>query len=162
MQIKYFQKSKNNTKDQNSDTDETSNLAQSLSHIILKPLNILQKNQITGGYTIPKSLIMNAQELFSHLSINISNILEIESSDLARQLSIVEFEYFSRVKTYEYLDQIWSSRLEKERSNSSVTLMQGKKIVNACSNTTKRTCNISKMIIHTNNVISYILNNLKN
>ncbi|KAJ3274260.1 hypothetical protein HDV01_003333 [Terramyces sp. JEL0728] len=72
--------------------------------------------------------------------------LEIDPLEMARQLTLVEFELFSKVQAYECLDQIWESHYKKEAAlNKQNKPAQCKRHIPGSPNS-----DISKMIRHTN------------
>lgn len=47
---------------------------------------------------------------------DVKSVLEVDARALAKLLSFIEFELFSRVSVYECLDQIWGDKRRKELS----------------------------------------------
>ncbi|KAJ3142493.1 hypothetical protein HK100_002936 [Physocladia obscura] len=104
--------------------------------------------------TMPKAF-----SLFSEIDPNVlffdsTRILELDPLEFAKQITLLEFEIFLLMRPSECLDQIWSSKLEKERSSARLEALTrkmpnsrkiSKEFVSAADSA------ISKMISHTNN-----------
>jgi hypothetical protein len=75
-----------------------------------------------------------------HMLDDPRGILEMDPLELARQLTILEFNLFAKVPVHECLDQIWRSRRRKEAIQSNST----KKVGNESG------ANITRLINHTN------------
>ncbi|KAH6572987.1 hypothetical protein BASA62_003165 [Batrachochytrium salamandrivorans] len=72
----------------------------------LCPKSILPQRGYTGGHAFT--------DHFSTLLTDPKAYLEIDPQEMARQLTLVEFELFTRVRPYECLDQIWDGHRRKE------------------------------------------------
>lgn len=104
--------------------------------------------------TFPKPILVSARfgyDPLAALQTDPRAFLEIDPIEMARQLTLVEFELFSKVQSYECLDQIWESHYKKEMAlNKQNKPSQCKRHVPGSPNS-----NISKMIRHTNDVILF-------
>jgi hypothetical protein len=75
-----------------------------------------------------------------HLEIDASLFYEfVDSAEMAKHMTIIDYSYFSRVKPHELLDQIWGERRLKE-------LTPGKTLAG------DEMTGITRMIHHTNHV----------
>ena len=86
-------------------------------------------------------------DLLAMLTTDVKAILEIDPLEVARQLTLMEFELFAKVKAYECLDQIWDSHRRKETLAISNVNVPTKRHVPGSSNS-----DITKIIDHTNKV----------
>ncbi|KAJ3254360.1 hypothetical protein HK103_007242 [Boothiomyces macroporosus] len=105
--------------------------------------------------TFPKPILVSARfgyDPLAALQTDPRAFLEIDPIEMARQLTLVEYELFSKVQAYECLDQIWESRYKKEMAlNKQNKPSQCKRHVPGSPNS-----NISKMIRHTNDFTFWI------
>ncbi|TPX66009.1 hypothetical protein SpCBS45565_g04755 [Spizellomyces sp. 'palustris'] len=63
---------------------------------------------------LPRSFSTTSPEIYALLSSSSTGYLEFDPLEMARQLAILEFEHFRRIKAHECLDQIWGDRRKKE------------------------------------------------
>ncbi|KAJ3108902.1 hypothetical protein HDU96_007377 [Phlyctochytrium bullatum] len=98
---------------------------------------------------IPKAFQSTPYEFYGHLLADRSHVFDVDPLELARQLTLIEFEDFKKVKPYECLAQIWASKLNKEREAARIKggLKAGVKVHVDGSDPDS---NIMKMIKHTN------------
>ncbi|KXS21113.1 ras GEF [Gonapodya prolifera JEL478] len=92
--------------------------------------------------------ITNPTQLTSFLKSNPSSFLEIEPLEMARQVTLVEFEYYRAVRPNECLDQIWGERRMTEKLEAGLIKVFRKGDVSSP--------HISKMINHTNNLTTWV------
>ncbi|KAJ1338899.1 hypothetical protein BSLG_006536 [Batrachochytrium salamandrivorans] len=113
----------------------------------LCPKSILPQRGYTGGHAFT--------DHFSTLLTDPKAYLEIDPQEMARQLTLVEFELFTRVRPYECLDQIWDGHRRKEN----LTL---KGIYHAKNRESgeKSLSNLSRLIQHTNQISFWIATNV--
>lgn len=81
--------------------------------------------------------------------------LEIDPIEMARQLTLIEFEIFVRIKPYECLDQIWDNHRRKEPGLQVKTANPRRNQPGSLNS------DISKLIDHTNQVTDIPLDVLK-
>eukprot|EP00842_Homolaphlyctis_polyrhiza_P005714 jgi/Hompol1/6143/HPOL_002188-RA len=79
--------------------------------------------------------------------------LEIEPLEMARQLTLIEFDLFARVKPFECLDPVWEGVRAKE--SLAMKGLSGKKVEQS-----SVTSDISKLIQHTNQLSYWIATNI--
>ncbi|KAJ3173403.1 hypothetical protein HK101_011055 [Irineochytrium annulatum] len=92
---------------------------------------------------------MPSAALFSTLACSYDHIYEIDPLEWARQLTLIEFDDFKKVKPHECLAQIWASKLNKERDAARVEMglpVEGGKGVES----SDKESAIMRMITHTN------------
>ncbi|KAI9351245.1 ras guanine nucleotide exchange factor domain-containing protein [Obelidium mucronatum] len=87
-----------------------------------------------------------------------TRIVELDPLEFAKQLTISEFDDFLLVRASECLDQIWASKIEKERVAARLQAMGRKTAGKACTKeyTSSPQSAISRMISHTNNLTIWI------
>ncbi|KAJ3342817.1 hypothetical protein HDU93_000947 [Gonapodya sp. JEL0774] len=99
--------------------------------------------------------ITNLSQLAVFLKVNPGNFLEVEPLEMARQVTLVEFEYYRLVRPNECVDVIWGTRRMTEKLEAGLIKTVSKEVMSGP--------NISKMIKHTNHltmwVASCIVNN---
>ncbi|KAJ3129785.1 hypothetical protein HK098_000155 [Nowakowskiella sp. JEL0407] len=88
---------------------------------------------------LPKFCVSaTSTELGTFIKSDARNIFEIDPLELARQLTLAEFNNFVQVKPFECTDQIWGEKRKKEMGDGKILPCSG----------------IMRMIRHTNNVMS--------
>ncbi|KAJ3031069.1 UNVERIFIED_CONTAM: hypothetical protein HDU68_006657 [Siphonaria sp. JEL0065] len=88
-----------------------------------------------------------------------TRILELDPLEFAKQLTISEFEDFLLVRASECLDQIWASKIEKERAAARLQALGRKTAGKTCASkeyVSSPQSAISRMISHTNNLTIWI------
>ncbi|KAJ2999907.1 hypothetical protein HDV02_001426 [Globomyces sp. JEL0801] len=95
----------------------------------------------------PRSILPSARFGADPLSLLQSDgraFLDIDPLEIARQLTLIEFELYGKVQPYECLDQIWESRYRKEVANYTRPAVCKRHLPGSANS------DISKMIRHTN------------
>ncbi|KAI8924505.1 ras guanine nucleotide exchange factor domain-containing protein [Entophlyctis helioformis] len=92
-------------------------------------------------------------DLLVALTTDLKAFMDIDPQEMARQLTLVEFELFARVKPYECLDQIWDGHRRKEAQ--AIKGANPKRHDPNSGNT-----DISKLIQHTNQLSFWIATNI--
>ncbi|KAJ3417139.1 hypothetical protein HDV05_006998 [Chytridiales sp. JEL 0842] len=106
---------------------------------------------------LPRNFQATSTDLFHHLAQDRSHIFDVDPLELARQLTLIEFEHFLHVKPHECLDQIWSSKLEKERAAARLQCTSKTAIPQEGDEDSGESMSgISRMIHHTNNLSVWI------
>ncbi|KAI9101238.1 hypothetical protein DFS34DRAFT_462756 [Phlyctochytrium arcticum] len=98
---------------------------------------------------LPRSLNIISPEIYNVLTSSLTGFLEFDPLEMARQLAILEFEHFRKVKAHECLDQIWGERRKKELRAA------GGRLTGEASKT-----GLAEMIRHTNVVTIWIANSI--
>ncbi|RKP02606.1 hypothetical protein CXG81DRAFT_10590 [Caulochytrium protostelioides] len=102
---------------------------------------------MSSRITMPRVLLPRHHDLAQYLMTEPRGFMEIDPQELARQLSIMEFSFFQRVKVWECLDQIWGDRRKKEAR------AYGTKVPE---DVAESSGGISSMIKHTNKLTNWI------
>ncbi|KAI8902868.1 ras guanine nucleotide exchange factor domain-containing protein [Globomyces pollinis-pini] len=95
----------------------------------------------------PRSILPSARFGADPLTLLQSDgraFLDIDPLEIARQLTLIEFELYGKVQPYECLDQIWESRYRKEVANYTRPAVCKRHLPGSANS------DISKMIRHTN------------
>ncbi|KAJ3072957.1 hypothetical protein HDU98_002544 [Podochytrium sp. JEL0797] len=87
-----------------------------------------------------------------------SRIIELDPLEFAKQLTISEYDEFVLVRASECLDQIWASKIEKERAVARLQALSRKATTKSAAKEymSSPQSAISKMISHTNNLTIWI------
>ncbi len=51
------------------------------------------------------------------------NLLDVDSTELARQMTLIDWEYFSTIKHYEFLNQGWTKAATSKQSSLNILEM---------------------------------------
>ncbi|KAJ3042258.1 hypothetical protein HDV00_007624 [Rhizophlyctis rosea] len=99
----------------------------------------------------PKSLLPKGiSDLYAHLTSDERAFFDIDPLEMARQLTLVEFEHFRNVTPVECTDQIWGDKRKKEAAALGIPIWTGVGHATA----------LEEMIKHTNILTSWISTNI--
>ncbi|KAL5037234.1 hypothetical protein RTP6_004701 [Batrachochytrium dendrobatidis] len=113
----------------------------------LCPKVILSQRSFAVGYPVT--------DVFATLGSDPKAYLEVDPQEMARQLTLVEFELFSRVKPFECLDQIWDGHRRKEN-----LALKGSNYAKRQTSGEGSISEISRLIQHTNQISFWIATNI--
>ncbi|KAJ3052005.1 hypothetical protein HK097_006984 [Rhizophlyctis rosea] len=125
-------------------------LAYRLQHPTRGPLSLLPP---TSDNPPPKSIIPKSiplYDLYTHLTTDERAFFDIDPLEMARQLTLVEFDHFRNVTPVECTDQIWGDKRKKEAAALGIPVWTGAGHATA----------LEEMIKHTNILTSWISTNI--
>ncbi|ORX45619.1 ras GEF [Piromyces finnis] len=110
--------------------------------LLKKGNNTKSKNENEEQPVLPKHITMNNLDQLQSLLENDNHyIFSIPEKEFARQLTLIESEYYKSVTGTECLDQIWGTKRQKEFKQPSDVLEYP---------------NVSRMIFHTNQLTTWV------